>query len=241
MPAKSYGRVAPSDLYSTPHWAVRALLDYALPSERLPPGTVVLEPACGTGNIVRILDYYDMKVVASDIRKVEPILLHDEWTNWTNDFEQLEDQSIEKRTIVPATVDFLDKKLTMSNFPNRPSRITALVTNPPFGNNGGERFFMQAYRLGISIIAIYSKLVFLESERRYRLFTGFPPNEVWVFPRRISHYPEGDPRAGEYAKGGAVPYAWFIWNAHVLERNRLCFFPPSYGTPVPPSFKIERR
>ena len=51
-----------NDFYSTPPEAVRALLSV----ERF-HGTTILEPACGTGNISKVLEVAGYKVVSSDL------------------------------------------------------------------------------------------------------------------------------------------------------------------------------
>jgi len=51
-----------SDMYETPPCAVRALLEV----ETLPPGAV-WEPACGRGNIVRVLGEFGYRTYATDL------------------------------------------------------------------------------------------------------------------------------------------------------------------------------
>lgn len=53
-----------SDFYPTPPDATQALLDFI----RIPKGTLVWEPACGEGHMVRVLEENGMQVIGTDIQ-----------------------------------------------------------------------------------------------------------------------------------------------------------------------------
>ncbi len=53
----------PFDLYETPEWATKAVVPF------LPPGAVILEPACGSGKMVRALADCGFDVYGEDIRE----------------------------------------------------------------------------------------------------------------------------------------------------------------------------
>ena len=59
----AYKRVE-SDFYPTPAEATMALLEFL----KLPPKTVVWEPACGEGHMVDVMQEYDLQVIGTDIQ-----------------------------------------------------------------------------------------------------------------------------------------------------------------------------
>jgi len=81
-----------------------------------------------------------------------------------------------------------------------------IVTNFPF--RGLQVFIEHAKKVAISKIAIFTKLVFLESQERYKFFQDrtFPLSQVWVFSERVTLALDG-----ELDHGGTIAYAWFIW------------------------------
>jgi len=92
-------------------------------------------------------------------------------------------------------MDFLK---TSFPFPN-------IITNPPY--KLAERFVYHALGLPTIKVAMFLKLVFLESSGRYRLFKTAPLKMVYVFSKRQTLSPRG-----EVATGGLIAYAWFVWD-----------------------------
>jgi hypothetical protein len=98
-----------------------------------------------------------------------------------------------------------------------------VVTNPPF--DVIESFIHHALKISTGKVAIVGRLALLEGRRRREtLFTVTPFARVWVFSRRMSMPPGG---RGIVAKGGSVPFAWFVWDrAHPIgEPARVGFLP----------------
>lgn len=84
-----------------------------------------------------------------------------------------------------------------------------IITNPPYKyakefvekamdsiNEGGK-------------VAMFLKLLFLESQKRYDLFKKYPPKTIWVYSKRKVCALNGDEEMFE--KSGAACYAWFVW------------------------------
>lgn len=85
------------------------------------------------------------------------------------------------------------------------TRTNHVVTNPPYIL--AQEFVEHALRCTDGKVAMFLKLVFLEGERRRRLFETTPLARVWVFSRRLQL-----PRAGtEYRSRGMIAFAWFVW------------------------------
>lgn len=81
-----------------------------------------------------------------------------------------------------------------------------VCTNPPF--KLAEQFVRHALALGARKVAMLVRLHFLEGIERAELFAEFPPARVWVFPWRLCITP-GEVK--DDRGGGAIPYAWVIW------------------------------
>lgn len=95
----------------------------------------------------------------------------------------------------------------------------AVVTNPPF--KLADEFVLHALRLGAQKIAIFQRLAWLEGRARYAaLWRPFPPARVWQFCGRHTLW-RGD-NADKRDKGGAIAFAWFVW-------DRDCSGPPALG------------
>lgn len=83
-----------------------------------------------------------------------------------------------------------------------------IITNPPY--NLATLFVRKSLELvnpGAKI-AMLLKLGFLSGKERGELFKTHPPKKVWVFTTRIMCGKNGDLSR---TRGGAVDYAWFIW------------------------------
>lgn len=81
-----------------------------------------------------------------------------------------------------------------------------IITNPPYS------CAVEMVRKALSVIAddckvaMWLRILFLESKHRKELFKEFPPKRIWVSSSRI---PCSD-RNGSF-KGSAQGYAWYIW------------------------------
>lgn len=84
-----------------------------------------------------------------------------------------------------------------------------IITNPPY--KLAKEFVIRSLELipEGNKVAMFLKLLFLESQSRVELFKEYPPKKVWVYSKRKTVAKNGDPK--EFQKSSAVCYAWFIW------------------------------
>lgn len=101
-----------------------------------------------------------------------------------------------------------------------------VITNPPFSI--AQEFVEEALRKAKCKVAFLMRLQFLEGKKRYHFFQESPPTYVYVFSERLSLYPEGHPDAGEFAKGGTMAYAWYVWDKRMAvgEPSSILWIPP---------------
>lgn len=177
----------PTDFYETPTWATEALLDV----ESFKGG--IWEPASGHGAISRVL-----------MKRYSPVISTD---------------------IMPdgygaCPMDFFEQTAMLSGGIYA-GRTRNIVTNPPY--RYAQEFVGHAIKLLPSRdfgdgwntnsvpagkAAFLLKLTFLESTKRKTFFETYPPKKVWVFSKRVTMYPHGEP---EPKNGGTIAYAWFVW------------------------------
>ena len=86
-----------------------------------------------------------------------------------------------------------------------------IITNPPY--KCAREFTEHALKIAPegTKIAMFLKLTFLEGKARRKFFKKYPPKKVWVFSERVLCAKNGDFEALKKSAGGAVAYAWFIW------------------------------
>ena len=94
----------------------------------------------------------------------------------------------------------------------------ALVTNPPFKSNLPEKLLRRVLPLKkYQVVALFCRLTFMESARRFNLFKDHPPAKILAFAERINcnekYFDQND------GLGGMVAYAWFIWDQTWDDRN----------------------
>lgn len=85
-----------------------------------------------------------------------------------------------------------------------------IVSNPPYAPI--EQFVRHALSNTSRGVAVLARLSFLESKAREALFDTTPLAHVLVSRARVS-MPPGEIPTVE-ARGGTIPYAWFIWRKH---------------------------
>lgn len=105
--------------------------------------------------------------------------------------------------------DLIDRGYGQTGFDYLESnqRHDNLVSNPPF--NLSEKFALKALAEARHKVALLVRLSWLEGDGRHkRLFKPHPPARVLVFINRLSMPPGG---VDMPAKGGAVAYAWVVW------------------------------
>jgi hypothetical protein len=103
--------------------------------------------------------------------------------------------------------------------------VEGVITNPPFKSNLPQKLIERCLDK-YSFIAIFCRLTFMESGRRYNLFKNNPPSKILVFSERVNcdeklFYPK------EKQIGGMVAYAWFIWDKNLNETNKIDWIKPS--------------
>lgn len=86
-----------------------------------------------------------------------------------------------------------------------------IITNPPY--KYAKEFVEHALKIVPKgqKVAMFLKLTFLESKARRKFFKKYPPKKVWVFSERVLCAKNGDFEALKKSAGGAVAYAWFIF------------------------------
>lgn len=101
-----------------------------------------------------------------------------------------------------------------------------VVTNPPYVMAGD--FVAHATDHTIGKVCMFLRLAFLEGVERYhKIFSDNPPNRIWVFPNRVTLYPDGADKKG----GSTIAYSWFVWDAREPVSHygpNICWFDPSY-------------
>lgn len=84
----------------------------------------------------------------------------------------------------------------------------AVVTNPPF--KLADEFVLHALWLGAEKVAIFQRLAWLEGRARHdALWSKHPPVRIWQFCGRQTLWRGDD--ANKRDKGGAIAFAWFVW------------------------------
>ena len=128
-------------------------------------------------------------------------------------------------------VDFLSPTVSKGG-------VRSVVTNPPFDLS--FEFVLRALALeGVDFVAMLLRLTWLEGQDRYHdLFSRDPPNRVHVFTWRIAMFPpDREPAPGEKRPGGALTYAWFVWDRRqTYGSTELRWIPPPPGR-RPPGLK----
>ena len=108
--------------------------------------------------------------------------------------------------------------------------VDGVITNPPFKGNLPEKLI---YRMledhRYPFLALFVRLTFMESARRYKLFVEHPPTMIMPFSERI----QCNERffAKNHGLGGMVAYAWFVWDRTKTTSNRIEWILPSRYIP----------
>ena len=95
---------------------------------------------------------------------------------------------------------------------------TDIVTNPPYKcATKMLRHLLDLMEDGRKI-AVWLRILYLESAERKRLFDEFPPVRVWISSRRIPCGKDG--KFGASAQG----YAWYVWKKGYEGETTLKWF-----------------
>ena len=84
-----------------------------------------------------------------------------------------------------------------------------VISNPPY--NLALESVEHLLNLGVGKIAMFLKITFLESQKRYQFFMDNPPKKVWVYSGRRTVARNGDEKM--FQASSAICYAWFVWEA----------------------------
>lgn len=156
------------------------------------------------------LESFDINVwePACGMNHIADILRENGHTVRTSDIiNMLDDDSIE-------IIDFLKHSETFCG---------DIITNPPY--NKGMEFVEKALEVVAdgSKVAMFLKLQFLESAKRYKLFKKYPPKTIYVSVNRL-----GCSATGEFNENGnapsAIAYCWYIWEKGFTGETTLKWF-----------------
>ena len=103
-----------------------------------------------------------------------------------------------------------------------------IITNPPYTD--ATEFVEKCLSLVTEghKVALFLKIQFLETSKRYHLFKRFPIYKVYVSSNRLGCGKNGIfsvvDEAGEVNEPSAVCYAWFVWKKGYKGKTTLDFF-----------------
>lgn len=183
------GQRSEADAYDTPAFAVHRLLD-----ELILPQGMWLEPAGGTGCLIRAVNDYrqqhsqypvDWRVI--ELRKecrpaLDLVTLHRD------------------HVVIASALSGAD--------PFREEHPKVIITNPPFSL--AEEFLEAGFRYQPEVLVLLLRLNFLGSAKRARLLKDRMP-DVYVLPNRISFDNRGT---------DSVEYAWMVFHPREPHRGK---------------------
>jgi hypothetical protein len=178
------------DFYATPSRMVDLLFKYypEIKSEQY------WEPCNGMGHISSVLEKYTRYVRKSDI------------LNRTNDTNILDFLNFDINS------DTLPEWLSnmIGKYDNQYLLHANIVTNPPYGK--GNEFYEKACSILApnSQCAMFVKIQFLETQKRYELFKKYPPKKVLICVNRV-HCGKDGHFDNNTCSGGAACYCWLIY------------------------------
>lgn len=140
-------------------------------------GGVVLEPAVGEGNIAKVFS------------------------------ERYGRENVVATDLRPKEEIWGDANLGSTDFLTdyRDNCATHMVTNPPF--TYALEFAQRGIEVVQSKLALFVRIQFHESEKRYPFHVAHPARRIYTFTKRVACYPEGQENKG----GGTIMYCWYVW------------------------------
>ncbi|MBM3653801.1 MAG: hypothetical protein FJX06_13370 [Alphaproteobacteria bacterium] len=187
------------ELFPTPPWATRALMEIALPRVVSMRPTAIWEPCAGLGHMSEPLREYAL-VHATDVHLYELAPLPAEHDPRDREFRV---SPLTTSAFGIDRVDFFDEKAVWPS----PQRGW-IVANPPFVP--AARMLAKALALdGVDGVALLLRLQWLTTDECWReVYSRMPPSVVAPFVERVPMCLGGyDPDAST-----ATDYAWFIWS-----------------------------
>lgn len=94
-----------------------------------------------------------------------------------------------------------------------------IITNPPYSCATDMVRKALSVVSGRRKVAMWLRILFLESKHRQELFRELPPKRIWVSSSRI---PCSD-REGNF-RGSAQGYAWYIWEKGYKGETKIDWF-----------------
>ncbi len=186
------------ELFPTPPWATRALMEIALPRVVAMRPTSIWDPCAGLGHMAEPLREY-ASVEASDVHLYELASLPPEHDPRDREFR---DGPLISASFGIESADFFDDATLW------PSHQRGwIVANPPFVL--AADMLKKALALaGVDGVALLLRLQWLTTEGRWEeIYSQTPPDVVAPFVERVPMCLGGyDPDASS-----ATDYAWFIW------------------------------
>lgn len=146
------------ELFPTPPWATRALVEIVLPRLHVRNLGTVWEPCAGLGHMSDTLRGYSADVIATD-KNIYP--LADGRTTHAFDV---------------APLDFLKG--------DRPRSVDWIITNPPFMQS--QAMVERALQLARGGVAVALRMQWLETLSRWELFRRCPPSLFAAFVERVA-------------------------------------------------------
>ncbi|HEX8402273.1 MAG TPA: hypothetical protein VF628_11280 [Allosphingosinicella sp.] len=182
------------DFYPTPPCATEALL--AVEKFEGP----IWEPACGTGDMSRVLEAAGHRVISTD-------LVDRGYGEGGRDF-LCEWQPIAPNIVTNppfrSATEFVDRALQLTHPPDR-------HTPGAWIPKGGVT----------RKVALFLRLAFLEGQARGRWFPATPLARVWIMSRRV---PIGKGRLlAADETSGPLAFAWFVWDQYHAGHPELRF------------------
>lgn len=182
------------DFYATPSRMVNLLIEKC---PEILQCNVIWEPCNGMGHISKVFEQQpNMEVLKSDI------------IDRTGDSNILDFLSFLPQTVQEAP-EWLHRNLEY--YLNEGICIDAnIVTNPPYSK--GTEFYGHCAKLLApgQIMAMFVKIQFLETQKRYELFKKYPPYKVLVCVNRV-HCGKDGHFDNDLCSGGAACYCWLLY------------------------------
>lgn len=157
-----------SDFYETPHDVVHNFLEDHFGGRF----EVILEPCCGSGNMVRVLreHFPEAKIIAQDILPIAPI---------------------RQATATFSEVDFLFD-------PGMSTPVDLVFTNPPYSI--AEKIMRKAFTTyPDATVVMLLRLDILGSQDRYPFWSQYPVNDLYPLACRPSFTGDGGTDSNNYA------------------------------------------
>ncbi len=250
------------DFYPTHPWAARALCEEVLPhacaiaqaqgvqAHWQPETQTLLEPACGTGDLLRGLEQYFASAVATDVHDW-PAQLREEGTldcrehgvadcppgckvaaklGWPDGIPALAKSAAPRRFVGDfkpmRLADFLDEDDAFD-------QVDWVISNPPY--NGLLPFLRRALALARVGVAFFVRLQCMEGAQRYRFYHEVPPLLAASFSQRVPLVE----RRLDSSQESATAYCWVVflkgWHGMQLLRS------PQGGCVLAPDLSLWKR